>query len=318
MNILVVDHECHRKTKSVDFLLDLFRAEHSVEVHYYEKHYSCRIPKEKIAWSEIVVFFEFLPSRFRIGIAGKSCIFIPMYDNEWASFWQWKRLAWSGMGIISFCGKVTEHARRCGVQNIFDVRYFPKPEDFPQKPGDSKRVFLWERGGIGVSIAKKLFPPDAGYVYDVKGADEFLDRNKYIERISKCGVVIAPRRKEGIGMAFLEAMAMGKCVVAHNDATMNEYIKDGENGILFDAKNPIRITEESIVNVLNNVMQSTHQLYSQWMNDSRKVVTFLENQKSIDLSLGKRLKNALSFPFFLGEGVMYRLNERFSRKRNGL
>ena len=155
-------------------------------------------------------------------------------------------------------------------------------------------------------------------MYDVKGANEFLDRKEYFERISKCGIVIAPRRKEGIGMAFLEAMAMGKCVVAHNDATMNEYIKNGKNGILFDAKNPIRIPEESIVNVLNNVMQSTHQLYSQWMNDSRKVVTFLENQKSIDLSLGKRLKNALSFPFFLVEGAMYRLNERFSRERDGL
>lgn len=36
-----------------------------------------------------------------------------------------KRIAWSGMGVVSFCEKVTEHARRCGVTNILDVRYFP-------------------------------------------------------------------------------------------------------------------------------------------------------------------------------------------------
>ena len=313
MNILVVDHECHRKTKSADFFFDLLRVEHSVEVHYYEKHYSCKVPSEKVEWADVVVFWEFLPSRFRLGIEGKPCVFVPMYDNEWASYWQWKRLAWSGIGIISFCGKVTEHARRCGVQNILDVRYFPHPADFPQNTGDPKRVFLWERGEIGTAVAKKLFPPEAGYVYDVKGANEFLDRKEYFERISKCGVVIAPRRKEGIGMAFLEAMAMGKCVVAHNDATMNEYIKDGENGILFDADNPIRISEELTGKVLNNITQSAFQ-WSKWKNDSQKVVTFLENQKQIATSLGNRLRNVLSFPFFLVEGLAYRLSERFLKR----
>ena len=312
MNILVVDHACHRKTKSADFFFDLLRAEHSVEVHYYEKHYSCKIPKEKVEWADIVVFWEFLPSRFCIGIKGKPCIFVPMYDNEWASYWQWKRLAWSGMGLISFCGKVTEHARRCGVQNILDVRYFPHPADFPQNVSDPKRVFLWERGEIGTAVAKKLFPPEAGYVYDVKGADEFLDRNEYLERISKCGVVIAPRRKEGIGMAFLEAMAMGKCVVAHNDATMNEYIKDGENGILFDANHPVRIPEGLIGKVLDNATQSASKWYSKWMTDSQKVAAFVERQRFVNPALGNRLRIVLSFPFYIAEGIAYRVNERFS------
>ena len=318
MNILVVDHACHRKTKSADFFVDLLRLEHSVEVHYYEKHYSCKVPEEKVEWADVVVFWEFLPSRFRICVDGKPCVFVPMYDNEWASYWQWKRLAWSGMGVVSFCGKVTEHARRCGVQNILDVRYFPHPADFPQNTGDSKRVFLWERGEIGTAVAKKLFPPEAGYVYDVKGADEFLDRNEYLERISKCGVVIAPRLKEGIGMAFLEAMAMGKCVVAHNDATMNEYIKDGENGILFDANNPVRISESLIGKVLDNATQSAFQWYSKWMNDSEKVVAFMGHQKSINPSVCNTLRLVLSFPIFISEGIIYRLKERFFRERNGL
>ena len=134
MNILVVDHECHRKTKSADFFLDLLRTEHSIDVHYYKKHYSCKIPEEKVDWSDIVVFWEFLPSRFRLGIAGKPCVFVPMYDNEWSSYWQWKRLAWSGMGVVSFCDKVTAHARRCGVQNIIDVRYFRRQKIFRKTP----------------------------------------------------------------------------------------------------------------------------------------------------------------------------------------
>ena len=34
-------------------------------------------------------------------------------------------------------------------------------------------------------------------------------------------------------MAFLEAMAMGMCVVAENQPTANEYILSGQNGILY-------------------------------------------------------------------------------------
>lgn len=37
---------------------------------------------------------------------------------------------------------------------------------------------------------------------------------------------------KGIGMFFREAMAIGKCVVANNDATMNEYIKNGETALV--------------------------------------------------------------------------------------
>ena len=309
MNILVIDHECHRKTKSADFFFDLLRTEHSVEVHYYEKHYSCKVPKEKVEWADIVVFWEFLPSRFRIGIEGKPCVFVPMYDNEWASYWQWKRIAWSGMGVVSFCGKVTEHARRCGVQNILDVRYFPHLEDFPQNAGDPKRVFLWERGEIDLSIVKKLFPSEAGYVYDVKGAYEFLDRNEYLERISKCGIVIAPRRKEGIGMAFLEAMAMGKCVVAHNDATMNEYIKDGENGILFDVVNPCQIKLTEVENIKdNNIRFSVLEFSRRWREHKNAILDFIsDTDRRYPLESPWRLKSLFMFALYLIEGICCKL-----------
>ena len=37
-------------------------------------------------------------------------------------------------------------------------------------------------------------------------------------------VFISPRKQEGIGMSFLEAMSLGKYIIAINDSTMNEYI----------------------------------------------------------------------------------------------
>ena len=88
------------------------------------------------------------------------------------------------MGVVSFCAKVSEHARRCGVRNLIDVRYFPDPALLPQTAGDPKRVFLWERGGVSREMAERLFSPSAGYVFDVKVASEFLPRSEYLERLS--------------------------------------------------------------------------------------------------------------------------------------
>jgi hypothetical protein len=39
-------------------------------------------------------------------------------------------------------------------------------------------------------------------------------------------------------MSFLEAMAMGLCVVAPRAPTMSEYIEDGVNGLLYDPERP--------------------------------------------------------------------------------
>ena len=311
MKLLFIDHECHKKTRSAEFFLDVLRKAFDVEEHYYSKYY--RTGSKSLAKDcDVAVIWEFPISRWKFFFHGKRNVFVPMYDNEWGSYWQWKRIAWSGMGVISFCDKVTEHARRCGVKNILDLRYFPDPAGLPQAKGDSKRVFLWERGEIDRSVAEILFPPSEGYVLDVKRAGELLDRDAYLERMSKCGIVIAPRRKEGIGMAFLEAMAMGKCVVANDDATMNEYIKDGENGILFSGDEPTPISEDKIARVRANVAGSAAKLRAQWLCDAAKINEFLFKQQPCAPSFANRLKIALSCPFFLAEGVLHILAERDS------
>lgn len=58
-------------------------------------------------------------------------------------------------------------------------------------------------------------------------------RQDYLRDLGKFQVYFAPRKYEGIGMTFLEAMAMGMCVIAENAPTANEYIISGRNGILY-------------------------------------------------------------------------------------
>ena len=145
MKVLLLDHVCHKKTKSFDFFVQLLKdSGEETDVFYYERYYHFTVPAEKISWADVIVHLEFLPSRFNVAILGKPNVFVPMYDNEWGSYWQWKRIAWSGMGVVSFSKKVSDPARKCGVKSLLNVQYFLDPTKFPQRQGERKRVFLWE------------------------------------------------------------------------------------------------------------------------------------------------------------------------------
>lgn len=306
MRLLFIDHEMHLVTQSAQFFVDLLRKDFDVSVLAYKRFYRTGAAAA-MRGQDAAVIWEFPVARGQFFFPGKVNVFVPMYDNEWGSFWQWRRIAVSGMGVVSFCGKVSEHARRCGVRNLIDVRYFPDPALLPQTAGDPKRVFLWERGGVSREMAERLFPPSAGYVFDVKVASEFLPRSEYLERLSKCGIVIAPRRKEGIGMTFLEAMAMGKCVVAYDDATMNEYIEDGETGVLFDETHSAPVSPETIARVRENLPRARVRWRERWLADAEKVNDFIAEQTQCRPGWRARLNLALSYPLYLAEGALWRL-----------
>ena len=296
MRILLVDHACHKTTKSFDFFAALLRRCFEVETFYYDQAYRVRIPADKIAWADAIVYLEFLPSRFRIAEPGKRCVFVPMYDNEWGSRWQWKRIADSGMAVVSFCGRVTEHARTCGVKNLLDVRYALPPSP---APGNSRVAVLWERGQIGIDQLRKLFAPGdldklilvrrpaPGQVFPPVPEDfrkdyrvelhegGYLPDEEYRTLLSEPGVYVAPRFKEGIGMSFLEALAAGKFVVAHKDATMDEAVEDGLNGRLVDMRNPARIDLPPTDPATRLAKAETR--YARWKKDEERILAFFEN-----------------------------------------
>lgn len=305
-NLLFVDHEFHRRTRSADFFVEILRSTFAVTEHHYQKAYRTGA-KAAMRGQDGAVIWEFPIARGRFYFPGKVNVFVPMYDNEWGSVWQWRRLAASGMGVVSFCGKVSAHARRCGVTNLLDVRYFPDPAALPQTAGDPKKVFLWERGGVSREQAERMFPASDGYTLVVKGANEFLPRADYLARLASCGVVLAPRRKEGIGMAFLEAMAMGTCVVAHDDATMNEYIVDGESGLLVDFDRPARIAPERVARARAGVAAAAARHRARWVEDAAKIVPFVQSLAPCRPGLAARAKIALEYPLYLAEGALWRL-----------
>lgn len=61
-----------------------------------------------------------------------------------------------------------------------------------------------------------------------------LSRNEYYRLLVSSDVLIMPSKKEAFGIVFLEAMALGKPIIATNMGGIPEVVEDGHNGYLCD------------------------------------------------------------------------------------
>ena len=83
---------------------------------------------------------------------------------------------------------------------------------------------------------------------------EFLGKISNKQRntlYSKCHFLIHPSFKEGFGLTVLEAAASGTPTIARSGSSMNELIKHGVNGLLFDH-------DDQISQFLLNIMDHKH------------------------------------------------------------
>ncbi len=343
MNILLIDHAWRRKSHSFDFLrATLAEGGHVTDVFYYKRHWHCDIPADMAKAADVIVFLEFLPYRFRLGVPGKICVFVPMYDNEWGSKWLWRRIAMAHIPVISFCGRVTSHAVKCGVRTLLDVRYACNPADFPNAAGNPRIAIFWDRGQIPPSVLRSIFPAGAlDRIIVVRKGEEahsgeaipteingipvesvestFLPREEYLRRVREPGVFIAPRWKEGIGLPFLENLAMGKCVIAHDDATMNEYIETGRNGILMDMRRPRQAAAEEIAHVRAGAAKCAPPLWKRWEADKRAILRFFEALAPSDTCAPPwGIRSLFAYVMYLAEGAMERIRAQLGQHRGPL
>ncbi len=93
--------------------------------------------------------------------------------------------------------------------------------------------------------------------------------------IRSCDVYIAPRLEEGIGQSFLEALSAGLCVVAPNNGTMNEYLVDGVNGMLYNPSSLEPLKFVDIRRIRENAYRTAGQLLINWENDQSRILDFI-------------------------------------------
>jgi len=158
-----------------------------------------------------------------------------------------------GVEWINFSRFLHQRLSGLGLPSQY-LQYAPDPSEFSQVSWQKgARAYFWERmptelddravrgllSGLGVGSLEVRRLGDAqfgqGQSAEARGKAERSWQNPqdYIRKLANYNVYVAPRRFEGIGMTFLEAMAMGMCVVAENQPTANEYILSGQNGILY-------------------------------------------------------------------------------------
>ena len=92
----------------------------------------------------------------------------------------------------------------------------------------------------------------------------WISRETLLKKIAEADFYVAPR--------FQEAMAMGKITLASDDATMNEYIDDGQTSYLFDKEGWFRYSITSPVTLQLVLETSVKNLYNGWRADKEKLL----------------------------------------------
>lgn len=298
----VVDHSFHMKTRSFDFIREFLQKEYDLENYWdYSMDGGERPSIDVINNYQTVFFFQKILPIESLKKIKAAIVWIPMYDAMRFDDVYWYKLSCIPIKIVCFCKVVYEHVSRFGIDAVY-VKHYKNPEEYPQVDDYAiKRVFFWHRGNVSLESVKKVLDGNKIDSFDIlQAADpnydevvideesrkkyniclhaDFLSREEYLSIVARNNIFISPRLKEGMGMAFLEAIAMGHCIIANADATMNEYIQHGKNGFLFDANNPAKIDLTHFEGLAQQSRKDCEKGWDNWNRDIERIISFLNTE----------------------------------------
>ena len=322
--LLYIGHSYHDKTKSTEFLIEYLNEYYDVTVLLDNAWVDGKnLAIGDCSGYDAIVFFQILISEKVFNkIKCKNKIFFPMYDAYPTDIrphliyliFEYKRLK-----IVNFSKTLNDILYKYGANTMY-IKYFIEPQEFYK--GNIDEVFFWQRiTDININTVKPLFdssnikihihkvvdPPHHKFVqpsesdekiYNITYSDWFDTREQMLECIKQKAIYIAPRKSEGIGMSFLEAMSIGKCVIANNEPTMNEYIEHNVNGYLFDINNPTAIDLSNIDEIQKNAYQYTKNGYQKWLIERKSIIDYIEKpyKNNIKFNLNK-------FPYIINKYI---------------
>lgn len=298
--LLYIGHTFHQKTKSNRFFLDVIKDNYDITYLLYDPYTRTFEGLEEARAQEYDVVFmwqtflrrSFLKRNFKYG----KVIFAPMYD---ALPWYFPWVMYKDYKVLCFCKRTYDRLMKMRFDALY-VKYMMKPEE-NQQLGDERSVFLWQRReSINVNMTMKLMEEqDINHIHIHKAVDPgyqliepqlkgnnikftysewFDDSNGLKDKMRESTYYMAPRKKEGIGMGFLEALAQGRCVIAPNSPTMNEYIQDGYNGLLYDPRKVRALPRiEDVRTIQKNALKQAKADYEAWEESKRIILEWMSN-----------------------------------------
>ncbi len=323
--LLFIGHEFHKKTKSSDFLPKLLAEKYEVETFYINPYKISETDFTHITGKtfDLLILWQVMPSLegLRKYIRFKQCAFFPMYDNtKTLNSHLWNE--YKNCNIINFSKAFHKTCQDGGLSSYY-IQYFPKPAEIIDE-GDEKSIFFWQRSdkittrtlqkvidtkGIetvylhkSIDPKNKFIPPSKNLERKVVYSSWFDTKEDMQKYIQKSALYFAPRRYEGIGMSFLEAMASGRCVIAPDYPTMNEYIKNGETGFLYNYKKPELLTILNVREIQKNTAEYIKLGYEKWEKEKYKIFDYIEsepvtNTELLNKHIFIRNENTLLFGF---------------------
>lgn len=297
--VAFIDHSFHKKTEATRFFVEMLRSNSQTVTISNNSWNTGDAPDLRNIDDSFsaVVFFQLISPEMIDAVGCKNIIFVPMYDGTAGnpvSFWKslWER----NVRILNFSSTLNNACKKLGIA-CKEVKYYPEPAANFEATKE-KHVFFWQRNNsISFEGVVALTGHDVQSLHHHKALDPFQrdsryskgalrginysssswfeDRGDYLSCVKKCSIFVAPRLAEGIGMSFLEAMAMGKAVLAADAPTMAEYIKDKDNGYLFDPSQLRRIDFSDLENVMKRAYQSVQSGYEEWKASRSSIMDWI-------------------------------------------
>jgi glycosyltransferase involved in cell wall biosynthesis len=165
-----------------------------------------------------------------------------------------RRAPWLARGVlrrarlvIAASNELAENARGLGAR---DVRVIPSGVDLPVEVGaeadppevlyagrlsPEKGVLELVEAAAGLNL---VVAGDGPLRSRVPGAQGFVPHDELQRLYARAAVVACPSRREGFGVACLEAMAHGRPVVATAVGGLRDLVIDGETGLVVPARDP--------------------------------------------------------------------------------
>ncbi|MBI1257806.1 MAG: glycosyltransferase [Chloroflexi bacterium] len=255
-DVLVYSHEWHVNRSGA--FLDL--VVHPLQLYANVDHQAWQDETAlKVSAAPVLVFCQILPPPPWLAQQRARVVWIPMWDEVRNRPQTWWNQLPKSLRIIAFSEAVAQRARAANLP-VFEIQYFKNPADFTPAKWDGQRtLFYWNRRGMispqflekfcaVLKINRVLFRADidpyvderAHYTLPTRIGNTVVEtievtesRDAFWKLLEPANIVIAPRLYEGAGMVFLEQMARGCAVFANDAPTMNEYIEQGINGVLF-------------------------------------------------------------------------------------
>jgi glycosyltransferase involved in cell wall biosynthesis len=297
MRVAFLAHSFHLTyTKSTRFLIELLQRNfESVSVILHEDAWKV-LPRSD--WDLLVIFQKLYPAAELEAFGIPRVVLVPMWDDcpKEKEFW----IRYSDFRVLCFSSTLKRMLDGWGLRT-FGAKYFPSVASQQRATFDgSLRGFFWPRtpqltwGVVSSLIGATQFKSfhyhrstnltkDDGSVpretdhpgMNLTVTSWFESQEDYLRAVQQNNIYFAARRNEGIGMSFLEALALGMCVVAPDSPTMNEYIVHGENGLLFDPDKPGPIDFSLAARLGERAARASAEGRTQWETSIPRIIEFL-------------------------------------------